>query len=410
MSAFDEIEVSGKAAGEEPAKTEIPSSETPAAPPAPSPEPTQTAEPEKPAGEGASPSETPSEQTTEDESKFVITGNETPEQMQQRGGDTWLVKAGRKSLPVIKQAGGFENLKHGAELISAALDPETNGTSLLQKIGTLSPTRAEEIRADIVWTAVDASQELILRDILKDPEVTLAEVKKAIETQRTWNKDQNGDEPPAADDELADLPPAVRKKLEDYDRLVGKVPEIERELTGYKTERQSEEVSKLGQELYQSVFSVVEDRKKKLGLEVLPTDSEEVKDIKQDLESLLSDESIEQAFMSNEDNARISDRAISYIKKRDKPGAFAYRDTLSVAAEVAFEQMLRDGRVGRKLTQLKSVMESQSKPKDPATREEIVAGAPAGFTPEDAFEKGRLEGLSPFDVSEKLARERVAAR
>lgn len=409
MSAFDEIAIpAAKAAGEAPVTTETPSSETPAAPPALSPEPTQTVEPEKPTGEGASP-ETSSEQTTEDESKFAFTGSETPEQIQQRGGDSWLVKAGRKALDVSKQAGGFQNLKHGAELISMALDQEQKGIGLLQKIAAISPTRAKEIREDIIWDAFDfeGNHEIFLKDILKDPNVTLAEVKQALEAQR--NETQDLAEPDPAD-EFASLPPALKKELEELRSLKTQFPELQTKVRSFENSREKDDVTKLGQELYQSVFSVVEERKKKLGLEVHPTDSEEVKDIKQDLQSLLSDESVEQAFMSNEDNARISDRAIAYVKKRDKSGAFAYRDTLSVAAEVAFEQMLRDGRISRKLAQLKSVMESQSKPKDPTSRPEIVAGSPAGFSGPDPFDDGIKEGKTPFEVARELAgRGRAAA-
>jgi DNA-directed RNA polymerase subunit F len=409
MSAFDEITVktSDPAAGEAPVTTETPSSETPVAPVVEAQPEQPKVEVETPTDPNALPEQAKSGQPTEDETQFVLTGHETPDQIQQRGGDSWLVKAGRKSLAVAKEAGGFQNLRLGAGLIAAVQNPEITGRALMNEIAKVSESRAQEIVNDIYWSNVRDPElaDATIRGLFKMPDLTFAEAEKAIRESRELNT--LDDEP---QDELTGLTPALRKEIEDLRSIKTQIPELQREVTGFKTSREQEEVQQLGGELYKSVFSVVEERKKKLGLDILPTDSDEVKFIKQSLGDHLSSEAIERQFEANEENARLSDRAITFIKKRDRNGAFAYKDQLTMAAELTFEQMLKDPRIAHEFTRLKSVMEAQSKPKDPTARQEIVAGALAATIPEDAFEKGRQEGLSPFDVSEQLAKQRAAAR
>lgn len=398
MSAFDDIAV--KQPEEMPVPPENASPETPAVP-APPETPEQPAEIEKVADQGA-PTEVKEEPTTEEETQFVLTGHETPEQIQQRGGDMWLVRAGRRSLAVAKEAGGFQNLKNSARLAGHILSSESTGQSLLSEVAKISPTQAQKFVNDIFWDHVDNPelQDATLSRILGS-EVSLAGVKQALADVQVPSED------PA--DEMAGLSPALRQEIEESRSMRQRFPELEREVQGFRSTNEQKAVSDLGKELYGSVFSVVNERKSKLGLEVLPTDSEDVQDIKATLNDLLSDESVEREFEANAENANLSDKAIRFIKKRDRDGAFAYQEPLSVAAEITFENMLRSPRVSRALAQLKSVVEAQSKPKDPTAREEIVAGAKAAVIPVDAFAEGQKEGLSPFEVAQKLAGARVAA-
>lgn len=398
MSAFDEITVSDKAAGGVPEVPENPSSETLVAPAAEAQPEQPIAEVEKPSDEGAPTGEVSSEQTTEEE-KFILTGKETPEMLKEKHGDNWAIKTARRTLPLIEQAGGMQNLRNGAAIVSYVHSPEATGTGLIQEIAKVSRTQAQAFVNDIYSSNVREQPDMTLRFMFDMPDLTFDEVKKAI----TESREFASGEPAELQDELATLSPTLRKEIEESRAIRQQFPELQKKVQGFETNREQEEVTTLGQELYSSVFSVVQERKAKLGLDILPTDSDQVKYIKQDLNDYLSDEKIEKEFEGNKDNARLTDRAISYIKKRDKDGAFAFVEPLTVAAEITFENMLKSPRVSHALAQLKSVMESQSKPKDPTARDEIVAGAPAGFVPENAFAKGQQEGMSPFDVSVQLA-------
>lgn len=440
MSAFDEIEVKkdgGDAAGESadgqtPPDAEVSTLTTDTDP---------TAEPATAAGEGAPvEGEAEATQATEDD-QFTLTGRETPEALAQRLGSDGTGKLARRFLPLVKQAGSTQNLRHGAELVAAVHDPSVDGAKFDELMRGVSPSRWEELRAGIVqsalaepdipderfnaivksaspfiWRAVEANADVVLRGLLGDTAVTLAEVREAVPDYRQWRERQSqGAEEPADADDLSSLSPALRKKLEGYDRLTAEFPQLKQELTGLKTERASEaekrreaQVNELGHELYKAVFSVAEQRRSDLGLDVLPTDSPRVAGIKRALASHLSDEKLEAAFDANADNLQLTKLARDKVKRLERDGAFSYVDALKVGAEMTWEEVLKSPEVASLVAALQSELESQSQPKNPTARPEIVAGAAASFTAENPFAKGREEGLSPFDVAQTLAGQRSA--
>ena len=388
------------------------------APPAEATTETETSDPvvePQAADEGAREVEAGEAQPTTDE-ELSLTGLESPEDLERQHGSDWSVKTARRVLPLVKQAGGMQNLRLSAEMVADIRNPEVRGGALLEKIKGVSESRAGEIRRDIFWDTLDlpGQFDLVLQDKLQsefpDHPLTLDFIKQAVQNEIQYSTGQSVE--PA--DDLSDLPAAVQEKLKAYDDLMKKFPEMEKRVTGFEEQqrtsaeqRAQEEVQQWGSELYQSIFSVVEERKKELGLDIQPTDSDEVKFIKQDLQELLAEEKLVQAFEQDAENLQQSQLAVSYLGKRDKQAAFSYAPTLRMGALKTLEQALRNPRVAQKFTQLKSVMESQSTPKQTA-RPEVVQGTPAGFTAPDPYEEGVKAGLSPFDVAVQQAGRAVA--
>jgi FtsZ-binding cell division protein ZapB len=416
MSAFDEVidEKSASAAGA--GETPAVGTEAPAEPQTPSTTPDQSVEPQA-ATEGAREGEQ-GEAQTEDE--INLTGLESPDELLKRDAH-WESKTTRRMMPVIKQAGGFQNLKRGADLISAVQNPEVTGINLLSKIAEVSKSRAVEMR-DNIWAETvrgypDATLQAMFRD---DEEIPLENLSHAFVRQAILNEMKFGAGSEVAEpvDDLSTLPDGLQKELAELRELKKQFPELQKEVSGFREERKTaseqlkdQQAQTLGQELYKSVFSVVDERKSKLGLDDKPTDSDRVKDIKADLRELLSPDRLEAAFMSNKDNEEMSDRAIAYVKRLEKDAAFSLRDTLAVAAEITFEDILREPRIARKVAELKSVMESESQPRNPTARDEIVAGTPAGFTPANVFDEAAKEGITnPFDAMQWKVKQARAAQ
>lgn len=404
---FDEITVPEKseAAVEEPREEQPSTSPTDAQPSEPVQPSPQEAATEQPSGQAAGVEEQGKEQTTE----INLTGLEKPEDLQARHGDSWAIKTARKHLEMVKEAGGTPLLRQGAQLIATIQDPQTTGAKFTEVVAPIMGARWPGIRNEIFWSTLDESEEnkeSVLRDILKRPDLTLSFVEQAIENELKFS----GDTPAVDEEDTSELPAAIQEKLRAYDDLMKKFPEMEKRVTGFEqqqaTTRQQqmeEQVNQLGRKLYESVFSVVEERKSKLGLDDLPTDSEEVKDIKADLRDYLSEDKLVAAFESNPDGMRFAQQAIAYVKRMDEQNAFSYRDRMAVVAEMSLEQALKSPRVARKLAQLKSQLESQSTPRNPNARTEVVQGAPAAVIPSDPFDEGAKAGLNPFDVSVQLA-------
>lgn len=365
------------------------------------------------AGEGARAENESSEaeQTTEEE--ISLTGLESPEDLERAHGADWSAKTSRRVLPLVKQAGGMQNLRLSAELAEAIRNPEATGPQILEKIQGLSETRAQEIQRDIFWATLDLPKqfEAVLQDKLQaefpDTPLTLDFIKQAISNEIQYSAPQNQ---AVEDGDYSQLSPTQRKRLEDYDRMMSEFPQLQQKVTGFEERQKSEaqrkaeeEIQGWGYELRESVFSVVEERKKELGLEIKPTDSDEVKDLKQDLLDYLSEDRLETMFEADTENLRQSRLALSYLSKRDKATAFSYAPVLQIGALRTLEQALKDPRTARKLGQLKSVMESEATPKNPTARPEMVQGTNAGFSATDPFEEAGRDGRSPFDISVELA-------
>jgi hypothetical protein len=124
----------------------------------------QPAEPSEAAGEGAREGdETPEAQATT-ESELVITGHESPEELSKRDGVA--AKFMRRTLPLVKQAGGMQMLRAGADIVAAGNDPATTGEDFAKTvIGAIGAGRWTELRNDIVFSAIDSNREVVLRDL-----------------------------------------------------------------------------------------------------------------------------------------------------------------------------------------------------------------------------------------------------
>lgn len=411
--------------------------------------PDRTAESPETAGEGAreggGEAEAQATTSTEDQQSTFdkLTGLESEADLRSRHGDNFAAAFTRRFQPVIREAGGMPMLRHGAQIVSAINDPKTDAEAFSRLVSAVSPSRWAELKGEIVgrelsadlpaeefnarvreaapfiWRAVEENPSVVLQGLLQDEAVTLDEVRQALADHRYWaGRDQGGEggqgqQQPA--DELANLPPALRKEIEESRQLRQRFPEIERELSTFRTERQTraeearkQQVNELGQELYQSVFSVVAERRNKLGLEAKPSDTPRVRGIKAALNKALSDEALEAAFEADADRKALSERALHKVDRLERDGAFAFRDPLAVMAEMTFQEVVESEEVKSLLDALKSELQAQSTPRDPSARPEMVAGAPAAPKPSDAWQNIPAD-VDPFDFGVGLARERSKA-
>jgi hypothetical protein len=374
----------------------------------------QPVESQETAGEGAREGEGAESVAATTEDQLVITGHENVEELAKRDGVA--AKFMRRALPLVKQAGGMQMLRTGAEIVALGNDPATDGATFWKTVTTaLGPSRSTELRNDIVFAAVDAYPDVIVRDLLGDETVTVGEMKAALADYRQWNGagEQEGQAQAATD--LSQLDPTLRQEIEELRELKKQFPELQKEVTGFRTERQTEQqrakakqIDELGQELYGSVFSVVTERINKLGLEPKTTDTPRVRGIKAALKDKLSQERLEAAFEANEDRKGISAKAIDKVGRLERDGAFAYLEALQVGAELTLKEVLESEEVKSLLEALKSELQTQSTPKDPSARPEMVAGAPAAQSPADRW-KEMPRDVNPFDYGVSLVREKTGA-
>jgi hypothetical protein len=424
MSTFEDTfkevqQQKSAAAGEAPSPEET----TEPSQPAPTVEPTsdnaQEAVVETKTDEGASVEEKVDETkpTTEDETPFNLTGLETPEDLQQRHGDTWMSKTARKYLAMVKEAGGSPALRHGVEIAKATLNPESTGDQIADAIYAASQEQYGKVRSTMFFEVLKAYPDFAVQKLFEDPAIkeklgdtplTLDFVKTAVANELQYANPNTEAEADPSD--LSQLPEALRREIEESREMRKKFPQLEKELSGFREERKTEAQQKrerqendLGVELKDSVFSVVEERKKDLGLDITQTDTPRVAGIKRAILNHLSEEKIDRAFMASEINANLSKLAIAEVRKLSRDNAFAYRNDLARGLEITFQDMLKSPEISSLLEALKSEMESQSTPRNPTARTEIVQGAPAGMTTTDPFDEGAKAGKSPFDVSVEMA-------
>jgi len=430
MPAFDEVidEVDAARASADaqpPAQTETTAD---AAAAEPETQATEQTPPAEPSGAGAlGREEAPgSEGTTDDD-----TDTETQADIkarQEKYGESWAIRSYRElmdekrrnksalELAPLVQAHGPALVKTGTELAAILLGSEKDAAKTFdERVKALSQQRRTELRDHYYTETVLAFPDETVQGLLGDETATVERVKRGLELLKEdeeWRAGGSQSAPADADpDDLSTLPPALRKEIEEARALRQKFPDLEREVAGFRTEqqtrRQAEQekaVNELGDELYGKVWSVAEERKQKLGLDVKPTDTPRIAGIKRALSQHFSEESLGQAFLKDNTNRENYVRAFNHVKGLQREAAYHFEDVLKLGAERTFQGVLESQEVKDLLAALKSEMLAQSAPKDPTARDEVVAGAPAAFVPADAFAEAAKRGMTnPFDVSEEMA-------
>ena len=151
----------------------------------------------------------------------------------------------------------------------------------------------------------------------------------------------------------------------------------------FKTQEQTareQQVAAKNRELYDKVWSVVEDGKRDLGLEPKADDPPKLVGLKQAAQHLLDQDNVERAFDESEDNIKLVKTVMEFNRRGEFHNAEREEDNLKVRARAAFEKAVQRPEVQTILSEIAAFVEqSKAKPKptDPAPP---VAGAAAGVT------------------------------
>jgi hypothetical protein len=304
-------------------------------------------------------------------------------------------KAYEPIKPLVEQH-GLSVVKTGVEMASLYLDPQGQIDQLATRMAEVSPSRFTELRNHIYGGILSGFPDTVLAHVLGVEGVTVESVKRVLEAGQTAEPQTDED----LDDELSLLSPALKREIEELRAMKGELPDIKQELSSFREERlteqqqkESKEVETIKSDLFDSVMSVVEERKKELGLEEKPTDPPKVKTLKRQLTRLLEGDLIP-TFDRVEENKRILEKVNTFADKRERHNAFAFEDQLKVRVANAFNEVAQSEDARNLFDALKAELLSQSTPKNPNARNELVAGQPAPLTPTDPFVDARGKGVS----------------
>lgn len=169
---------------------------------------------------------------------------------------------------------------------------------------------------------------------------------------------------------------ALQKRL---DALEGKVTTREQAEKQQLLQTQAAEARQIGQDLYDSVWTVVEQGIRDTGLEASKDDPQEIADLKEAARDLLAKAHIENAFDEDPENVKLVEGVMAAADRRERDNAFREEDNLKVRARAAFEKVKATGKVQSILRQLESHATAKShRPRTvPAPP---VPGAAAGMT------------------------------
>jgi hypothetical protein len=168
---------------------------------------------------------------------------------------------------------------------------------------------------------------------------------------------------------------ALQKRL---DALEGKFTTSEQQKQQELLQSQQAEAHKIGQDLYDSVWTVVEQGLRDTGLEASKDDTQEIADLKEAARDLLAKARIESAFDEDPENVKLVEGVMAAANRRERDNAFREEDNLKVRARAAFEKVKATGKVQSILRQLESHATKSHRPRTvPAPP---VPGSAAGMT------------------------------
>jgi len=168
---------------------------------------------------------------------------------------------------------------------------------------------------------------------------------------------------------------AIAQKVADLEK---QLEAVTGKITNQETQAQKAEISAKQNEIYDQVWSVVEEGIRNSGLEILPTDPPRIANLKTAAAKILRQEA-EPAFDKVDENTKIVKYVFEATNRREYDNAMREIDNLKVRARAAFESVKNSPDVKEILQQIQA--EAQSKPSRPANPVPPAPGSSVGVAP-----------------------------
>lgn len=153
---------------------------------------------------------------------------------------------------------------------------------------------------------------------------------------------------------------------------------VNRKVLTHDEQAQKAEIGRKQDEIYQSVWSVVDEVIRNSGLEAKPDDQPEIASLKEAGRDLLSRHNVEAAFDAIEENTNLVKQVVEATKRREYHNAESEIPNLKVRARAAAVNVKDSGKVQAIIKQIEAFA-SQSKPSRGANPAPPVPGSAAGI-------------------------------
>jgi hypothetical protein len=166
----------------------------------------------------------------------------------------------------------------------------------------------------------------------------------------------------------------LKKRLE---AIEGKFTTKEQQEQQARLDNQKAEALKIGNDLYESAWSVVAEGIKDSGLEIQKDDPPRIQNLKSAALDLLSKERIEAVFDEDEENRKLVSQVMAAASRMERDNAFREEDNLKVRARAAFEKAKSSPKVQEILNEIVSFNSKSQKKTVPSVP---APGSAGGMT------------------------------